>query len=159
MRDDRENVRPASALRCRLGPLADWAEHAPSACIESLSGAWCAEAEVDPDDAEVLVLLKADTRPQTESHPVGWGRLPALEGALRYCGDEVLIPLGYRPEPGLVERALREAVGAGPDQLVVLDETGPELIPQEAFRPLSRASIRLPRAARRSGPGTGGARP
>jgi MoxR-vWA-beta-propeller ternary system domain bpX2 len=159
VRDDRGAARPARAARCRLGQLVDWAEHAPSDWIESLSGAWCVHAEGDPGAAEVLVLGPDDGRARPESSAAGWGRLPAFGGGLRYWGDTVLIPLGYRSEPVLVERALRDAVGAGPEELVVLDQTGPELIPHRAFRPLSRASIRLAGTARSSGPAIGGGPP
>jgi hypothetical protein len=148
VRDDRGGFRPARAVRCRLGPLADWAERAPSAWIESLSGARCVPIKGDPGEAEVLVL-----------GPAGGGRLPAFDGGLRYWGDEVLSPLGYRAEPALVEPALRDAVGARPEELVVLDEAGPELIPRQAFRPLSRASIRLAGSGQSSGPATGGGPP
>ncbi len=113
----------------RLVGLAEWAETAPSPWIESLSGAWCGPAG-GGDDAEVLLLGPA-------------GRLPAAEGGTRFWGTDVLIPLGYRAEPELADRAVRNAVGAGPDDLVILESGGLELIPRKAFRPLCRAGIRL----------------
>ena len=146
VRDDRERARPAAAVRCRLADLAEWAERAPSAWIGSLSGAWCATAGRDPGDAEVLVL----------GPPL---RLPSPRDALRFWGNDVLIPLGYRAVPELTDRALHGAVGAAIDELVVLDDEGPELIPRRAFRPLSRASIRLATAAGEPAPAPGGGRP
>ena len=130
VRDADGRPRPAAALRCRLEGLADWAEQAPSAWIESISAAWCpAPAAGGPGEAEVLLLGPA-------------ARLPAPAHGLRYWGVDVLIPIGYRAEPDLADRALRAAVGAGPDDLVVLDAEGPELVPRQAFRPMSRAGIR-----------------
>ncbi len=91
------------------------------------------------------VVSRADAR------RTGRGRGPAARArrtapraadGLRYWGADVLIPIGYRAEPDLAERALRSAVGAGPDVLVVLDADGPELVPRQAFRPMSRAGIR-----------------
>jgi hypothetical protein len=146
VRDDRESVRPAAAVRCRLAHLAEWAERAPSAWIESLSGTRCAAAGSDPGEAEVLLLGPSL-------------RLPSPRDALRFWGNDVLIPLGYRAVPELTERALHGAVGAAPDELVVLDDEGPELIPRRAFRPLTRASIRLAMAAGEPAPAPGGGRP
>jgi hypothetical protein len=130
VRDGNGRHRPAAALRCRLGRLAEWAERAPSSWIESLSGAWSMPPGDGPGEAEVLLLGPA-------------ARLPAPEDGLRYWGGDVLIPIGYRTEPELAGRALRAAVGARTDDLVVLDADGPELVSREAFRKLSRAGIRL----------------
>jgi MoxR-vWA-beta-propeller ternary system domain bpX2 len=128
-RDERAGARPATALRCRPGPLAGWADRAPSAWIESVSAAWCAPAGWGPGEPEVLLIGPAN-------------RLPHVDDGLRFWGDKVLIPLGYRAEPELSDRSVRDVVGAGPDDLVVVDEEGPELIPRQAFRPLRRATIR-----------------
>jgi hypothetical protein len=141
-------------VRCRLADLAAWADWAPSVWIESLSGAWCASTAEEPDGAEVLLLGAAHTAARAESRPPGSIRLPAFDGR-RFWGSDVLIPLGYRAEPELCQRALGAAVGAGPDDLVVLAADGPELIPRRAFRPLSRASIRLAGDARAPAPATG----
>jgi MoxR-vWA-beta-propeller ternary system domain bpX2 len=130
VRDADGRPRPAAALRCRLSGLAGWAERAPSSWIESISGAWCpGPTRGGPGEAEVLLLGSA-------------ARLPAPADGLRYWGADVLIPIGYRAEPDLAQRALRGAVGAGPDVLVVLDADGPELVPRQAFQPMSRAGIR-----------------
>ena len=68
---------------------------------------------------------------------------PGIAGRSRFWGMDVMIPLGFRADPELSESALRRLVGAGPDDLVVLDAAGYERIPRAAFRPLSRAGIRL----------------
>ncbi len=90
---------------------------------------------------------------RTESRPRGSVRLPAPEDGLRFWGCDVLIPLGYRADPDLPNRALRQAIGAGPDDLVILDHEGSERIPRKAFRRLCRASIRLARSAGPPAPG------
>ena len=156
VRDDRGIARPATAVRCRLAELARWADRAPSGWIESLSGAWSAPpSSGSPAEAEAIVLGGVETSSRTESRPAAWGLLPPIEGGLRFWGSDVLIPLGYRADPELIDRALREAVSAGPDELVLLDPAGPERIPRQAFRPLSRSSIRLAAAARPPGRATG----
>jgi hypothetical protein len=168
VRDESDRPRPATAVRCRLADLAGWAEQAPSSWIESLSAAWSGVPGEFQDGAEVLVLAAADPAPPTEPRPplldsmarterrsLGRVRLPALEGGQRFWGCDVLIPLGFRTEPNLADRALRQAVGAKPDDLVILDDDGTELIPRQAFRPLSRAGIRLASSTQRLGPAPG----
>jgi MoxR-vWA-beta-propeller ternary system domain bpX2 len=117
-RDDRP--RPARALRCRLEPLAAWAELAPSSGFRGLIAAW--------QEDDVLV--------------VGTG-LPVVEGAERFWGNRVLIPLGYRPEPTLAEPALSRAMGIPEQSLALLTLEGVETIPLTALGPLSRAGVRL----------------
>ena len=130
VRDGRGLGRPASALRCRLRDLARWADLAPTARIESLLGAWCHASATDPGAAEALVIARASS-------------LPEIPAGTRYWGDSVLIPIGFRTEPELAESSIREVVGASVDGLVILDESGPEVVPREAFRPLRRAGIRM----------------
>ncbi len=143
VRTEDQRARPATALRCRMADLAGWAQWAPSGWIESLSAACCATLGRGPGDAEVLLLGPAE-------------RLPTAADGQRFWGIDVLIPLGFRTEPPLAEPALRAAAGAGADDLVVLEDEGPELIPRRAFERLSRAAIRLAAA---SGPATGGGPP
>ena len=73
------------------------------------------------------------------------GELPLLPESVRYWGTDLLVPLGFRADPELPEGAIRRVVGAGDGDLVVLDEEGFELIARDAFKPLSRAGIRLAR--------------
>src|SRR5262249_54351051 len=68
--------------------------------------------------------------------------LPATVAGERFWGDRVLVPLGLRTDPDLPEPALRAALGADEGAILVLDEGGVESVPRDAFRPLSRASVR-----------------
>lgn len=146
VRDDSGCPRPAAAQRSRIAALAGWVDAAPSAWISSLSAAWAPSPSGDPGEAEVLLLGPA-------------ARLPSVSGGTRFWGASVLIPLGYCASPALGEPALREAVAAGPDDLVLLDERGPELIPRGAFGRLSRASLRLALAQAVTNPARGEVRP
>lgn len=134
------------AVTCRLETLADWADRETSARINSLSGAWIADPDGGAGRCEVLVLGEP-------------GTLSASLGGTRFWGIDVVIPLGFRPEPDLPEPALRRLVGAGPDDLVLLDFEGYERIPREVIRPLTRAGIRLARAASTAERSRGGGRP
>lgn len=118
VRDDR--ARASSALTCGLDLLAHWAETATTVQIAALSAA--------RDDDRVLVMGR---------------NLPPLTGGERLWGTRVLVPLGYRPEPDLSERALRRVFEVEQDTLLWLRADGVEFVPDEAFRPLSRAGIRL----------------
>jgi hypothetical protein len=146
VRDGRGRHRPAAAVCCRLDRLAEWAELETSARVASLAGVWIAAPEGGPEQAEVLVIGEA-------------GMLPASLGGSRFWGVDVLIPMGFRADPELSESALGHLVGAGPDDLVVLDANGYERIPRRAFQPLSRAGIRLASAGVTSGRTQGGRRP
>jgi hypothetical protein len=130
VRDRDHRPRPSVAASCRLDRLAEWAERETTARIAALTAAWLPKPDGGPGDAEVLVLGPAE-------------RLPLTRPGVRYWGGDLLIPVGFRAEPALPEAALRQIAGAGPGELVVLDDRGLELIPREAFRPLSRAAIRM----------------
>lgn len=123
--DDTE--RPATALECAIGVLGRWAEMAPTAWLGPLQAARSGDR----------VLVRG--RP-----------LPPLAGGRRFWGRTVLTPLGLRPEPDLPEPALRAALGVGEDGLLVLTTDGAEVVPLGAFRPVTRAGIRLAREARTS---------
>lgn len=119
--------RPTTALRAPLAAVADWAESCPSARFRGLTAAWGGDA----------VLIRGES-------------LPEIAAARRFWGGRLLLPLGYRAEPGLSEDALCSALGYDADHLVVLDEQGAEPIPRLALGPLTRAGCRL--AAGSGGP-------
>ena len=125
-------------MRCRLDRLAAWAERAPSSWIASLSGDLVRAPGGGPGEAEVLLLGPA-------------ARLPVAEDGLRFWGDQRPDTAGLsgRARPGRAGAA--DAVGAGADDLVVLDADGPELVPRRAFQPLCRAGIRLALAGTATG--------
>ena len=83
------------------------------------------------------------------------GTLPLLPGSTRFWGADLLVPLGFRVDPQLPASAVRHIVGAGQDDLVLMDEKGYELVAREAFKPLTRTAIRLAREGARSGPEKG----
>lgn len=112
--------KPAIALLCTVSDLLKWAEEATTAELAAVRAARC------------------------EGHAILLGsRLPALRGAARFWGKDVLVPVGFRAEPALPDDALREAVGVTGEELLLLDETGAEVIPRAAFEPLTRAGVRL----------------
>jgi hypothetical protein len=121
--------RPASALRVALHELGRWAEDATTHELEALQG-------TIHDDT---VLLRG-------------ARLPALAGE-RFWGKQTLLPLGYRVEPALAEGALRAALRLQSGEIALLTQEGVEVIPLEAFGPVTRAGVRLALHAR-SGEGT-----
>ena len=123
VRDDR--ARGSSALLCELGALARWADSATTAQFGPLTAAWSGD--------EVLVRGE---------------KLPAVAAGTRFWGVLVLVPLGFRPEPDLPEAALRGALGTGEEALLVLSDEGGEEVPLAAFRPLTRAGVRLAREGR-----------
>ena len=143
VRDRNQEARPATGLRCGLRVLVVWAEQATSAQLSQLQAAWRGAGQGAAGDAEAIVLGSPRA-------------LPLLSESVRHWGSDLLVPLGYRPDPDLPEPALRRIVGAGPADLVVLDEDGFELIGREAFRPLTRAGVRLAlESSNRSVPGQG----
>ena len=118
VRDDRP--RPSIALRCPIEALGAWADLATSAEIERL----------EASAAGGLALVVG--RP-----------LPAVAGAERFWGGLVLLPLGFRVEPELPEPAVRRALGASGGDRLLFTDGGAEVVPADAFRALSRASVRL----------------
>ena len=55
----------------------------------------------------------------------------------------MLLPVGWRADPDLGDDALRIACDVADDELLLLDEAGPEAVPDAAFAPLTRAGVRL----------------
>jgi hypothetical protein len=123
VRDD--TPRPATALYTTLADLVRWADRATSRQIEGLRGACCR--------AQVLVV---GCRLPPVAHAPG-------SPGVRFWGKRVLVPLGFRPDPALEEGVLREALRLGEDELALLLDDGVEVIPGDAFGPLTRAGIRL----------------
>ncbi|MBN9520651.1 hypothetical protein J0H58_19395 [bacterium] len=112
--------KPVTALACALAGLAGWADTATSAELAAVRAA----------RAGGRVVLRG-------------AKLPAVPAATRFWGDDVLVPVGFRPEPDLTPDVVHAAAGAGADDLVLLDETGADLIPKAAFAPVTRAGLRL----------------
>jgi hypothetical protein len=115
-----DQPRPTSALCCGLGELEAWVSQATTRQLEALQAAWSGE--------RVLLL--------------GSNFSATLPGQ-RYWGRDVLVPLGWRPEPSLPEAVLRAALNLQPDEIALLDSRGPEPIPRSAFGPISRAGVRI----------------
>jgi MoxR-vWA-beta-propeller ternary system domain bpX2 len=130
VRDERCQSRPATALYCRLSALHAWAEQSTSAAFAGLRAAWTGGPAGERGEAEVLVLGQQ-------------GSLPTPQSGERFWGTDVLIPLGFRADPDLAEPALKSAVGAGPNDLVVLRPEGFDVIARAIFRPLCRAGVRI----------------
>jgi hypothetical protein len=115
--------RPVTAMTCHMSVLSRWADSAPAANLAEVRATRCA----------VRVVLLGE-------------RLPPIAGE-RFWGARVLAPVGFRPEPDLPPDVLRAACAVAADELLVLDATGVEAIPDAAFEPLTRAGIRLAGAA------------
>jgi hypothetical protein len=111
--------RPVTAMTCHMGVLSRWADSAPAANLAAVRAARC--------DDRVMLLGE---------------RLPPIAGE-RFWGARVLVPVGFRPEPDLPPDVLRAACAVAADELLVLDATGADAIPDAAFEPLTRAGIRL----------------
>jgi hypothetical protein len=112
--------KPVTALVCEVTALAHWADATTTAELAAVRAA---------RDGSRAVLLGMS--------------LPAIPGAARYWGDDVLVPVGHRPDPDLPPAAVRAAAGAAAGELVLLDAGGAEVIPRVAFAPLTRAGVRL----------------
>jgi hypothetical protein len=111
---------PVTALACSLTDLAKWADTATTAEL----------AAVRASRSGGRAVLLGD-------------KLPVIPAAVRYWGRDLLVPVGFRPDPDLPPAALSAAVGAAPGELVLLDESGADVIPRAAFEPLTRAGVRL----------------
>jgi hypothetical protein len=112
--------RGTTAVGSDLAVLARWVDATSALRLASIRAGLC--------EGQVLLLGE---------------RLPLLPGGQRYWGDVVLTPLGFRPEPDLPAEALREALGVGDEEILLLEQEKAEAIPRAAFRPLTRAGIRL----------------
>ena len=115
-----ETPRLTTAIRCSIESLQPWADTATSADIESVHGIRCGS----------IAWLRGP-------------KLPTIDEAERLWGEQVWRPNGWRTDPDWPEEALREAAGVGPNEILVLMYGRTEAIPLDAFRPLTRAAIRL----------------
>jgi hypothetical protein len=124
--------RRSAAALCGLEELVAWADTVPSARLTKLRAAH--------RDGRVLLLGE---------------RLPPLAAAERFWGEQVLVPLGCRPDPDLPESAIRAALGAEAEELLLLraaasdrasalpQAASVEVIVRAALTPLTRAGLRL----------------
>jgi hypothetical protein len=112
--------RPATALLCSITELARWADSASGPRLASIRAAFC-------NDRTLLVGK----------------RLPLLRECKRLWGNQVVAPLGLRPEPDLGERAICEALSVSDCELILLDTDKADVVPSDALQPLTRAGIRL----------------
>jgi hypothetical protein len=110
---------PATALACALADLAVWADSATTAELAAVRAA---------RDGSRALLLGA--------------KLPAVASGVRFWGTDVLVPVGFRPDPDLPPPLLREAAGVGAGELLLLAEDGAEGVPESAFEPVTRAGLR-----------------
>jgi hypothetical protein len=116
-RDDRP--RSTTALLCPIDVLCKWSDSVPTARLESIVGLRMGDES----------LLLGDNLPLLDGH--------------RFWGREVLIPLGYAPEPALPESALREAAGLQEDEILLWRPEQVEAIDRTLLAPLTRAALRL----------------
>jgi hypothetical protein len=107
-------------MQCKFEELARWAENATTWQLGSLQAAWCEE--------QVILLGE---------------RLPPLPGATRWWGNRILVPLGFRLDPDLAEGAVFQALGLVQSERAFLTLDGVEVLPADAFGPVSRAGVRL----------------
>ena len=123
--------RPTSAALCPLVEIGRWVDSATSSEIGAIRGA-----------------IRGDS-----AFLIGRG-LPAWLGSTRYWGGQFFVPIGFEVRPSLPESTLIEAFGDPSRELfrVVPEEKTEkgdgdgvmvEAIPIEAFRPLTRAGVRL----------------
>jgi len=110
----------ATALLCTIADLEVWSDSATTAELAAVSAV---------RSGNRVVLLGA--------------KLPTIAEAIRFWGEALLVPVGFRAEPDLPTAAIRAACGASEGELVLLLEDGAELIPRAAFEPMTRAGLRL----------------
>lgn len=112
--------KPATALLGPFAELARWAETATTMELAAVRAAWGGGRVAAVGD-----------------------RLPPLPSAVRFWGDGVFVPLGFRPDPDLPPDVTRAAAGAAADDLVFLTAAATEIVSRAAFVPLTRAGVRL----------------
>jgi hypothetical protein len=115
--------RPTHALECPLDSFLAWADSVPSCALARYQGAI--------QEQRLLVL---------------GNNLPWLEDGERFWGRSVLVPIGFRPQPFLVEADLRRAAGIDSSDLLILRSERSELVATDQFSYLTHAALRLARA-------------
>jgi hypothetical protein len=112
--------RQTTAMTCSKVELASWAEGATTASLTSIRGAISGD--------RVLLLGR---------------HLPLFGEGARFWGGRLLAPLGYQVVPALPENEMLEALGVAEDAFLILSAERAEVIPQNAFEPLTRTGVRL----------------
>jgi len=111
--------RTASALRCTWSDFVRWADTATTFSIERLEAA-------KSDD---VVWLRGE-------------HLPPIAKSERFWGERLLLPLGFRAEPDWPESMLLAIADVPSSDVVVVLPNAIEIIPANAWGPVSRAAIR-----------------
>jgi hypothetical protein len=114
--------RPSLAVECSIDAFLAWALSVPACRLARYRAAVAGE--------RLFVLGKS---------------LPWIDGGERFWGRSVLVPVGFRPRPLFPEAAMRTLLGVADSDLVVVRETGCELIAEDRFTPVSHAALRLAR--------------
>jgi hypothetical protein len=65
-----------------------------------------------------------------------------LPGNERFWGRRVFVPLGFRPEPALHENSLVQVLQLRAGDVAIMNGEGVEILPADAFGPLTRFGIR-----------------
>jgi len=112
--------RVTSAVLTTRAALLAWVDAVTSARLQTLQFAHC--------DDDALLLGR---------------RVPLLPSGLRFWGERVLRPLGFRVDPDLPERALLAAFGSEPGELAIVRDDRIELVSDDVLRPVTRAAVRL----------------
>jgi hypothetical protein len=111
---------PVTGMACSLAALARWADAATTLELAAVRAA--------RDGDRVFALGDC---------------LPPLPGAVRFWGDGVYLPVGFRVEPAVSADAVRGAVGAAKGEAVFLAADAVDVVPVAALAPLTRAGVRL----------------
>ena len=143
--------RPVTALTCELADLGGWANTATTAELRAVRGAVCGTRVVLRGTGRAGVgqdFILSPPQPDRRSAAgqvanLSHAALPSIPGATRLWGESVLVPIGFRPDPDLPPGMIRAAVRAADDEIVLLTETGADLVSVAVFEPLTRAGLRL----------------
>ena len=129
VRDHRE--RDCAAIECALADLSRWVEASPRKRWRGL--VWV----TDPSRSRSLIRID---RSSAASPPVA---LPPIAARYRVVDSKVIWPAGWRWTPAMPPRDLHAWCGGTKDDWIVADPDGITSVPDSAWQPLDRASIRL----------------